>query len=603
MQAEKIPAALRNCPQWIVWKIIKRDGDETKVPFQIDGTLAKSSDRTTWATFDAALTTFNRGGYAGLGFVFSIEDEFCGIDLDGCRDPDSGAVAPWAKAIISSLNSYAEVSPSKTGVKVFVRAKSPMDSGKKKQVATAKVCGKEPAIEVYDKLRYFAVTGLRLGGVSPDVEARQEQVAALVAEHWPAQSTAQQDYYGDAAVEDRARKYLVRLPGAVSGQDGHGVTFHAACILVLGFGLTEGRALTLLREWNQTCQPPWSERELLHKVQDAAKQPGERNYLRNARQEQWDRIRVPTYTAPKAKPQLRLTTLRQASMDYLERVREGKQKLLELGLPDIDYALEGGVELGEMVIVAARPSHAKSAVGLQAIHHFNAAGMTSVIISEEMSSLALGKRVIQFASAVPQEHWRTSSREVLTHLNEHFCDRSECHVVESCGSADRAAEAIREHVEKYGAKLAVVDYAQLLTNSGKSRYEQVTNTSVTLRQVASECKIVLIVLCQLSRAIEGRQTFTPIMSDIKETGQLEQDADVILFQVWPWKLDQKRDPHEFLFFVAKNRNRAINSHSVKCVFKPARQMFTTEPPARDEQQHDGRAAAVAGDDQRDFLDT
>ena len=577
MTHEKIPAALRDCPQWLVWKIIKRGDDETKVPFQIDGTPAKSSDRATWATFDKALAAFNRGGYAGLGFVFAADDEFCGIDLDGCRDPATREVAPWAKAIIKALDSYSEVSPSQTGVKVFCRAKSPMDSGKKKSVLTDKVCGKEPAIEVYDKLRYFAVTGQRLAGVSPNVEARQEQVNALVAEHWPAQPTAHQNYYGDDAVIERARKYLVKLPPAESGQDGHGATFHAACVLLLGFGLSEGQAMMLLQEWNQLCKPPWTERELLHKVQDAAKQSGERNYLRNARQEQWDRIRVPHYQAPRAKPQLRLTTLREASMDYLERVRDGKQKLLETGLPDVDYALEGGVEVGEMVILAARPSHGKSAVALQLIHNFNAAGMSAVMISEEMSALALGKRVVQFASSVPQEHWRTSSREVLTHLNEHFCDRAECHVVESCGSADRAAEAIRQHVETNGCKLAVVDYAQLLTNSGKSRYEQVTNTSVTLRQVASECKIVLLVLCQLSRAIEGRQTFTPIMSDIKETGQLEQDADVILFQVWPWKLDGKRDPHEFLFFVGKNRNRAINAHSVRCQFKPSRQMFVAEP--------------------------
>ncbi|MCC7085583.1 MAG: DUF3987 domain-containing protein [Pirellulales bacterium] len=78
---------------------------------------------------------------------------------------------------------------------------------------------------------------------------------------------------------DRARKYLAKLPPAISGQGGHDQTFRAACVLVLGFELQRGPALELLREWNQSCEPPWSERELQHKIDDALEQPGERGYL------------------------------------------------------------------------------------------------------------------------------------------------------------------------------------------------------------------------------------------------------------------------------------------------------------------------------------
>lgn len=68
---------------------------------------------------------------------------------------------------------------------------------------------------------------------------------------------------------DRARRYLGRLPVAVSGQGGHKATFRAACVLVHGFALGEADAMSLLREWNQGCQPPWSEGELAHKVTSA----------------------------------------------------------------------------------------------------------------------------------------------------------------------------------------------------------------------------------------------------------------------------------------------------------------------------------------------
>jgi P4 family phage/plasmid primase-like protien len=80
---------------------------------------------------------------------------------------------------------------------------------------------------------------------------------------------------------ERARKYLAKIPAAVSGQRGHDATILAAGKLIRGFGLEREQALALLREWNQQCQPPWSEKELAHKVDDAIEHPGERGYLQN----------------------------------------------------------------------------------------------------------------------------------------------------------------------------------------------------------------------------------------------------------------------------------------------------------------------------------
>jgi hypothetical protein len=71
-------------------------------------------------------------------------------------------------------------------------------------------------------------------------------------------------------IVDRARKYLGKVPPATSGQSGHNQTFKVACILTQQFGLTKEEALPLFQEWNQTCQPPWSEKDLLHKLNDAA---------------------------------------------------------------------------------------------------------------------------------------------------------------------------------------------------------------------------------------------------------------------------------------------------------------------------------------------
>jgi hypothetical protein len=101
-----------------------------------------------------------------------------------------------------------------------------------------------------------------------------------------------------ARVIDRARRYLAKLPRAVSGEGGHASTFRAACLLAIGFGLDRDESLQLLREWNARCQPPWSEKELEHKVDDAMKQPGWRGYLLT----KWDRTRlaIPTGAVERA---------------------------------------------------------------------------------------------------------------------------------------------------------------------------------------------------------------------------------------------------------------------------------------------------------------
>ena len=110
---DKIPESLRERRQWIVWRTDKRGIDDkpTKLPFAIDGSMAKSNDPSTWSTYAKACAAFAGGNYSGIGFMFAEDDPFCGIDLDGCREGKTGVVADWAREIIQTLNTYAEVSP------------------------------------------------------------------------------------------------------------------------------------------------------------------------------------------------------------------------------------------------------------------------------------------------------------------------------------------------------------------------------------------------------------------------------------------------------------------------------------------------------------
>ena len=106
MKPHRIPEELKERRQWVLWKTIIREGDKpTKVPFQPNGEHAKTNDAATWSTFDDALA--NHKNYDGIGYVFADDDPFCGIDLDGCRNPVTGICEEWARQIIRDFNTYA----------------------------------------------------------------------------------------------------------------------------------------------------------------------------------------------------------------------------------------------------------------------------------------------------------------------------------------------------------------------------------------------------------------------------------------------------------------------------------------------------------------
>jgi hypothetical protein len=169
--AAAVPAELRQRAAWVLWRSEERGGKETKVPLRVSdpSRRASSTDPASWASFEQALAAV--GAADGLGFVFSSLDGFCGVDLDGCLTAD-GELEPRAAAIVERLDSYTEMSPSGRGVHVLVKAEL---NGSRSRGG---------GLEIYDKSRFFTVSGQRVG-TRATVEARQAQLDALVAETFP----------------------------------------------------------------------------------------------------------------------------------------------------------------------------------------------------------------------------------------------------------------------------------------------------------------------------------------------------------------------------------------------------------------------------------
>lgn len=177
----RVPDAIRERPQWVVWRYETRGGKATKVPIDPrTGKRASSTDPSTWASFDEAVAAW-RGNdrYAGVGYVFAADDPYTGIDLDGCID-EGGHIVASAREIVDCLNSYTEISPSGRGVKVFIAGCKPEGLG-----CRSKAIEGFKETEVYDQDRFFTVTTQHLPGTPLTVEDRQPQLESLCQRLWP----------------------------------------------------------------------------------------------------------------------------------------------------------------------------------------------------------------------------------------------------------------------------------------------------------------------------------------------------------------------------------------------------------------------------------
>jgi primase-polymerase (primpol)-like protein len=168
-----LPDSLTELSQWLVWRYERRDGKRTKVPYQINGSRASSTDPRTWETFETVLNAWSKAPqrYAGVGFVFSTHDPFSGIDLDDSLDAD-GKPKPWARGVVERFSdTYMEISPSGQGLKIWAKGSLPAN------LPGVKVG--DGGIELYDHARYFAVTGRVFRGAPLQIEDHASDLRVL----------------------------------------------------------------------------------------------------------------------------------------------------------------------------------------------------------------------------------------------------------------------------------------------------------------------------------------------------------------------------------------------------------------------------------------
>ena len=234
--------------------------------------------------------------------------------------------------------------------------------------------------------------------------------------------------------------------------------------------------------------------------------------------------------------------IRQVVMNALEKIEKASQQQgtvtgIPTGFIDLDYRT-AGLQPSDLILVAARPSMGKTAFVLNLAQHvaFHE-NMCTAIFSLEMSKEQLVNRLFSLESRVDAQALRTGNLsdadwEQLVEGAGIIGD-SELIIDDTPGiSISEKRSKCRKYKLEHDLKLIIIDYLPLMSGSGRgseSRQQEISDISRSLKALARELSVPVIALSQLSRAVEQRPDHRPLLSDLRESGAIEQDADVVMF--------------------------------------------------------------------------
>ncbi|OAB40990.1 replicative DNA helicase [Paenibacillus macquariensis subsp. defensor] len=298
-----------------------------------------------------------------------------------------------------------------------------------------------------------------------------------------------------------------------------------------------------------------------------------------------------------AAPTQEFKPIREVMMDVYDGIEQrfankdnGTVTGIPTGFNDLD-AMTAGFHDGELIIVAARPSVGKTAFALNIAQNVAIKTKETVaLFSLEMSGRQLGDRMVSAEGNLDASKIKTGKYEdgdwertasavsVLGETNI-FIDDSPVLTVHEIRNKCRRLK------KKHGLGLIVIDYLQLIAGSGKrgeNRQQEVSEISRTLKQIARELEVPVVALSQLSRGVEQRQDKRPMMSDLRESGSIEQDADIVAFLYRDDYYNQDTEKKNIIeIIIAKQRNGPVGT--VELVFLKNFNKFVNYERAHDSQ--------------------
>ena len=606
-QLAAIPAELKACNNWVCWKYETKPGDTKpgKVPYNArSGYRATTTKPETFSSFADAVKAAATGrardghGYDGIGFVFT-ESPFFGVDLDHVGEAISRADAA---AIVDALQTYAERSPSGSGVHLYARGSLP----------GAAVKNSGAGVEMYETGRFFTVTGDRLPGTAATVNDCTESIKPVYQRYAirPAQQPAQTvrteaaaatsgSGLPDAAILAKAMqssRFAALWAGDMSEyDDDHSRADNALCYLLAFWCGHDLAQIDRLFRQSGLMRPKWDSRrggstygaDTISRA--AAAQPdnyGDRRQLDTAAAE---RAAMPggdqSGGSSMPKP-ANLPTAERSKPDSIAAYMDGGQFGAELtayssrsstptGFAELDRMTAGGLYPG-LYVIGGLPGAGKTTFCAQLADQISAAGRDVLFFSLEMSRLEMLTKSL--ARLCAQKH---GTADALTALAIR-CGRGAGFVREAAAEYRRTAAgrlsiieseattaaAICEYVRGYiaanqSAPIVIIDYLQLLAageTSKQTAKEAIDKAIRELKLLSRREQITVIAISSLNRDNYSKSL---ALDALKESGAVEYSADVVAglqFRIMNSKPTAQRleeakqaNPRELELKVIKNR--------------------------------------------------
>lgn len=242
---------------------------------------------------------------------------------------------------------------------------------------------------------------------------------------------------------------------------------------------------------------------------------------------------------------------------------KGKITGITTGFADLDKMLNG-LQRSDLVLLAARPSMGKTALGINFATNAAKAGYSVAVFSLEMSGTQLGQRILAAETGLSLGKLLTGDLDITRDFNiigttmDHLIQRN-LHIDETPGISvqELRSKCKRLKSRPEGLDMVLIDYLQLMTvNTGRNenRQQEISTISRSLKGLAKELDCPVVALSQLSRGPEQRTDHRPMMSDLRESGAIEQDADVVLLLYRPGYYDKDVPESETIVNIAKHRN-------------------------------------------------
>ena len=219
----------------------------------------------------------------------------------------------------------------------------------------------------------------------------------------------------------------------------------------------------------------------------------------------------------------------------------------------------GGYNEGDLIVVAGRPGMGKTALALSLMKEFANLGGKGLFLSLEMPSDQLARRYISLLGNI--DNWKIRSGSLQGYEIDKVIQIANNQTInfwvddEINAKLAQVKAKAKIHKSKHGLEVLMIDYLQLMTGTKDFREQEIAEISRGLKMLAKELKCTVMALAQLSRKSEERADKRPLLSDLRESGAIEQDADVVMFPFRPaYYQDEKPEIEDAQLIIMKNRN-------------------------------------------------